>query len=169
MPPESEAVLSGRNPMPDASHREQKNSFRSRLIKLAAVLALLWNLPLLATTLPTGSVTLLWNPSPSPDIAGYEVLYGTASGDYSSEVLVGDTNVVTISNLEPGITYYFAVTCYNSVGEESVPSNEATYTVPADLTNPPAVLGNTALTAAVLVLPSQTKLAPTSWWKHPWT
>jgi hypothetical protein len=145
IPLKSEAMLPDENPMAVARHWERRNLFRIRVITLAAVLALLWNLPLLATMPPTGSVTLMWNPSPSPDIAGYNVLYGTASGDYTSEVLVGNTNVVTISNLEPGITYYFAVTCYNLAGEESAPSNEATYTVPADLTSQAVVLGNAAL------------------------
>ena len=76
------------------------------------------------------NVTLGWSPVTDPSIAGYEVHYGTASRTYSQVVTVGNTNSVTITNLIPGRTYYFAASSYDTAGIQSGLSNEARYTVP---------------------------------------
>ncbi len=112
--------------------------------RICVSLVLAWHLPVLAD-LPTTSLTLAWNPSPSPDVVGYNVFVGGESGIYTNEISVGNTTSVTLSNLIPGGTYYFVVTCYDNTGEESPPSNEAVYTVPADPANPPVALENPAL------------------------
>src|SRR5258707_120857 len=119
------------NPATHAGLFEHKTPAGAWPKRLGAALVILWSMPMLAAP-PTGSVTLMWIPSPSPDIAGYNVLYGVASGIYTSKVSVGNTNSVTLSNLVAGTTYYFVVTCHNTAGDESAPSNEAVYTVPAD-------------------------------------
>ena len=77
------------------------------------------------------SVTLGWNPSPDPNIAGYNVYCGGASGDYTNEVSVGSATNATTSGLMPGVTYYFAVTAYSISGVESVFSGEVAFAVPA--------------------------------------
>lgn len=111
---------------------------------LGVGLALLWNLPVMAAP-PAGSVNLTWDPSPSPAIAGYNIYSGGISGTYTNKVSAGNTSSVTLSNLVAGSTYYFAVTCYDAMSEESVFSNEAVYTVPAGTAGPPVVLGNPSL------------------------
>jgi fibronectin type 3 domain-containing protein len=73
------------------------------------------------------SVTLSWNASPSPDIAGYRVHYGPASRSYTNIVEAGNVMSTTVSGLVSGATYYFAVTAYNALGLESVFSNETTF------------------------------------------
>ena len=80
-----------------------------------------------ALIMPDGNV-LVWNESPNPDVVGYNVYYGTASGQYTSSVQTGPDFVATISGLEQGTTYYFAVTSYDSSGVESGFSQEQTYT-----------------------------------------
>jgi hypothetical protein len=78
-------------------------------------------------------VTLAWNPSPSTDVAGYRVYYGTASGVYTNSVdSVTGTNT-TLTGLAAGTTYYFAATAVDANGDESPFSNETSYTtgVPA--------------------------------------
>lgn len=62
------------------------------------------------------------------DLAGYKVYYGTASGSYSSSVNVGNVTSYSLS-LPDGLTYYFAVTAYNSSGAESGYSNEGSKTM----------------------------------------
>ena len=93
-----------------------------------------YTVPILAPTvqvqaciLPDGNV-LVWNESPDPNVAGYNVYYGTASGQYIGSVQTGPDFVATISGLEQGTTYYFAVTSYDSSGVESGFSQEQTYT-----------------------------------------
>jgi len=89
------------------------------------------------------SVTLAWDPSTSPDVAGYNIYYGTTSGSYPSKVSLGNVTTTTISSLVAGTTYYFVATAYNSLGLESTPSNELPYTVPtapANSTNQPPTL-----------------------------
>ncbi len=62
------------------------------------------------------------------DLAGYKVYYGTASGNYSKILNVGNVLNYTVISLPPG-TYYFAITCYNSYGSESNYSNEVSTTI----------------------------------------
>jgi len=82
------------------------------------------------------SVTLAWNPSPDPSVVSYKVYYGVASHTYTQVVDAGKSTNATLSGLVAGVTYYFAVTAYNSLGLESSYSNEVGYTVPANTLNP---------------------------------
>lgn len=72
------------------------------------------------------AITLAWEPNDEPDLAGYFIHYGLASGAYSTKTNVGLRTTNTISGLLEGLTYYFAVTAYNTAGLESEPSNEIT-------------------------------------------
>jgi hypothetical protein len=76
------------------------------------------------------SVSLAWNPSPSPTVAGYDVFYGLASGNYTSINNAGTNTSLTVSGMTPGDTYYFAVLAYDAYEEESAFSNEVTDTIP---------------------------------------
>jgi hypothetical protein len=84
---------------------------------------------LLLTLYPVGvaysaQVTLEWEASSDPDVAGYNIYQGTYSRDYDESMDVGNWTSATIAELEDNGTYYFAVTAYNSVGDESGYSNE---------------------------------------------
>ncbi len=70
-----------------------------------------------------GPTNLSWGPSISTDVAGYCLYIGTAPGIYSFTVDVGMVTSYTLSNLEVGNTYYFAVRAYDSRGIESDFSN----------------------------------------------
>ena len=69
-------------------------------------------------------VTLEWEASSDPDVAGYNIYQGTYSRDYDESMDAGNWTSATIADLEDNETYYFAVTAYNSVGDESGYSNE---------------------------------------------
>ena len=72
----------------------------------------------------SAQVTLAWDLNTEPDLAGYLVYYGTSSGIYTDSIDVNNSLTCTISDLEEGQTYYFAVTAYNYSGHESGFSNE---------------------------------------------
>jgi hypothetical protein len=77
----------------------------------------------------TGSITLAWNASTDPIVAGYNVYYGGASGAYTNEISAGNASNATISGLVEGTTYYFAATTYAASGLESPFSSEVSYLI----------------------------------------
>jgi hypothetical protein len=76
-------------------------------------------------------VTLAWDPVDNPQLAGYTIYYGTASGNYQWMVDVGDVTTYTLSNLTIGATYYAAATAFTTTDLESDFSNEVMFTVPS--------------------------------------
>lgn len=94
----------------------------------------------------SGEATLSWTAPTTnvdgtalTDLAGYKVYYGTSSGTYDTTVDAGNVSTINIINLTEKETYYFAVTAYDTAGNESSYSNEVSKTIP-DLT-PPAISG----------------------------
>jgi len=64
------------------------------------------------------------------NLAGYDIHYGTTSGNYTQSVSVSNAGLATyvVTNLTPG-TYYFTVAAVNSDGTESPLSSEVSATV----------------------------------------
>jgi len=87
-------------------------------------------IPLSVQNVHGADVTLAWDPNPEANLKGYKVYYGSASGNYSFMVDVGNWTSLTISGLEAGKTYYFAATAYGPAGEESGMSGELRYDTP---------------------------------------
>jgi hypothetical protein len=72
-------------------------------------------------------VTLTWTANGEPDLAGYKVYVGMASGTYNapgSPFVAGKVASYTVSNLPKGQTYFFAISAYDSAGNESALSAE---------------------------------------------
>ena len=89
-----------------------------------------------STALFAGETTLSWDaPStntegtPLTDLAGYFIYYGTATGDYSQIVDIGNVTTNQVTNLIDGITYYFAISAYDTYMNESDYSNEISRTI----------------------------------------
>ncbi|ULA66489.1 MAG: hypothetical protein LZF62_70005 [Nitrospira sp.] len=85
-----------------------------------------------STTPPPPSntkATLTWNAVASPNLAGYKVYIGTASGRYGTPLDVGNVTSYVVNNLAVGTTYYFVVTSYSSSGSESSNSNEVSKSI----------------------------------------
>jgi hypothetical protein len=61
--------------------------------------------------------TMAWNPG-SGSVAGYDVYYGTTSGNYTTNLNVGNTTTTTLQNLSSP-TYHIAVTAYDSNNNQS--------------------------------------------------
>jgi hypothetical protein len=96
----------------------------------------------------SANVTLAWNRSSDPIIAGYDIYYGGTSGVYTNVIDAGNSTSVTISNLINGATYYFAAATYSAAGAVSALSSEVAYTIP----QPPPTLdpiGNRIINATV--------------------
>ena len=112
-----------------------------------------------ATLLPASgaSVNIAWDPPiPSNNVAGYKIYSGLASRDYSAQVDTGPAETGIVSNLNPALTYYFAITAYNRYTNESEYSSELVWdnTFPVVLGVKPyySVVG----VAGVAVMPSIT-------------
>ena len=76
------------------------------------------------------NVTLAWNASTDPVVAGYNIYHWIAGGASTNKNSVGMATSLTLSNLIFGTTYYFAATTYDTAGVESPFSSVVSYTVP---------------------------------------
>ncbi len=70
---------------------------------------------------------LQWDPVSSSTPVGYKIHYGSVRGVYDHHLDAGIQTEAYIPFLEPGVTYYFAASCYSD-GVESGYSNEIIYT-----------------------------------------
>jgi hypothetical protein len=77
-----------------------------------------------------GSVTLAWDASPSTNVAGYYLHSREADGEFSRVLTVTNGLTGTVTNLQPGVKYFFVATAFNEAGLESDPSNEVWFTLP---------------------------------------
>lgn len=80
---------------------------------------LLWILFLLSWEAPTTNE----DGTPLTDLAGYRVYYGLVPGNYSTNIDVGNV-LAKVVVLPFDTLYYFAVTAYDTGGNESAFSNE---------------------------------------------
>jgi hypothetical protein len=81
------------------------------------------------------TATLTWDApttnadgTPLTDLAGYKIYYGTTSGNYTEVMDVGNVITYKVEGLQPG-TYYFAVTAYDNLRNESGYLNEVSKTI----------------------------------------
>jgi hypothetical protein len=82
-------------------------------------------------------LSLAWDANTEPDLAGYNIYFGTASRDYSDPINVGDVTEVTLTGFDEGSTYYFAATAYDEDGNESAYSEELVHTFSNGKPKPP--------------------------------
>lgn len=79
------------------------------------------------------SATLAWSAPSDGRVTGYRVYVGATSGSYLQQkgngLNAGGGTTFTVTGLDSGRTYYFAVTSYDSSGNESSFSSEATKAV----------------------------------------
>ena len=85
-----------------------------------------------ATSSGTRGATLSWTLNSETDLAGYKVYLGTAPGIYSfpgSPIVIGRTDNYAITGLPVGQTYYFAISAFDSSGNESALSSEVSKSI----------------------------------------
>lgn len=80
-----------------------------------------------------GSASLAWSAPGDNRVTGFRVYVGSSSGTYlqqkGSGLNAGGGTSFTVTGLDAGKRYYFAVTSYDGAGNESSFSSEATKTV----------------------------------------
>lgn len=116
---------------------------KQKIYALSALFVLLAGLSRAAAR----DLALSWNANTDPAVAGYNLYYGTSSGNYTNKVNVGNVTTATIPDLAAGVTYYFSATAYDAAGNESDFSNETSFLVPGVLAfvnnvsagNPPTI------------------------------
>jgi len=101
---------------------------------------------LFSGTVYAESVTLVWTPSPSPNIAEYRVYQSLIHGVFAigpecnAVAITDDTNDCTtkavVSDLIAGYRYHFVVTAVDETGNESEPSNMVSITIDPANANP---------------------------------
>ena len=83
---------------------------------------------------PSNSAGLAWDAVTVSALSGYRVYFGTAPGTYLQPVgqgiSVGNVTTYTITGLASGARYYFAVTDFDTLGQESSYSNEVFKDIP---------------------------------------
>lgn len=99
------------------------------------------------------AVTLAWTANAEDNIAGYNLYYGPASGSYTQVKFSGPETQIIVTDL-PAITTYFALTAVNTLGEESLFSDEVVYTENSEI---------------VVKLEWFTAQSPVVSWSHPAT
>jgi hypothetical protein len=98
------------------------SSWKFRFVLLPAVGFLACSL---STWTHAQSVTLAWDPSPTPNVE-YVVRYGTQPGTYTELHAAGTNTLATITGLQLGTIYYFVVAATQS-GRESDFSNQVAF------------------------------------------
>lgn len=71
------------------------------------------------TPSPVTTATLTWSPNAETDLAGFKVYVGNAPGAYGAPIVLGNVTSHIVSNLTLGNTYYFAISAYDTSGNES--------------------------------------------------
>jgi len=83
------------------------------------------------------SISVSWNANTEADLAGYKVYFGNQSRAYGAGIDVGKTTNYRLDNAQSGRTYYVAVTAYDTSGNESDYSAEASVNIPVSDSTPP--------------------------------
>ena len=69
-------------------------------------------------------ICLKWTANSEGDLDGYNIYYGTSSGNYGGPLDAGDVTEYYLSGLTEGKTYYIVLTAYDFYNNESNSSNE---------------------------------------------
>jgi hypothetical protein len=112
-----------------------------------------------ASAYAQSSVTLAWDPDPDNSVAGYRLYEGVLSRTYTNVIDTGNATIATVSNLVWGTTYYFAVTAYDTNGQESALSDEISFTVPLPTNTPPTIALTSPTDGASFAAPASISLA----------
>jgi hypothetical protein len=92
-----------------------------------------------SVSVEAGRAILKWQPNAEDDVNGYYAYCGEACRSYAPPVPVNNETTYTMTNLEEGKQYFFAVSAVDTAGNESGYSNEIAKTIPKTDTTAPTV------------------------------
>jgi hypothetical protein len=104
------------------------------------------NSPLVISSVSTNQpasvpqVILGWNPSPDPNVVGYNLCWGVASGTCTNLFDVGNITNTVVSGFSTNLTYYFTVVAYDQAGDQATPSNEVQFRADTNSISPGPML-----------------------------
>lgn len=104
------AGCGSKNTAKDAADQESSGNTKS---VSADAIRLTWNAPMFNV-----------DGSALDDLAGYKLYYGTSPGNYEAYIDTGNVMSAEINDITRGIIYCFAVTAYDTSGNESDYSEE---------------------------------------------
>jgi hypothetical protein len=119
-----------------------------RWVLFGFLITLLWS-----TSVLSADVTLAWDPNSEPDLEGYGVYFrkGTPGPPYElagnlalADLTNDDAPLFVVSGLEKGFRYYFAVTAYDTDGNESTYSSAVCADIGDTITPCPAASSSSA-------------------------
>jgi fibronectin type 3 domain-containing protein len=120
---------------------ETCNSKVTAAFLFLAMIFAMWFTVLSPVNVHAANVQTTWNANVEADLAGYKVYCGTASKVYGAPVDVGKvTSYTQVLAPNVGTTYYFAVTAYDTSGNETAKSVEVNLFI-GDSTAPAAPTG----------------------------
>ena len=73
------------------------------------------------------TLTIVWEPSPSPEVIGYAVYWGLSEDGCTNRIALSNETAVTLVGFRRRLTYHIAVAAYDATGEESPWSNRIQY------------------------------------------
>jgi hypothetical protein len=130
--------------------KKSNDSFQRAFLKILLLL-LSFLIPLgFSQILWAADVRLVWDANTEPNLAGYRVYYGTAPRTYGPPINLGNVTSHTLTGFTAGQTYFFAVTAYNSLNQESDYSMEAAAVIQNlrtgwNLISAPALMSSSAI------------------------
>ena len=96
------------------------------------------------------AVNVSWNENIESDLLGYKLYYGTGSRDYGQPIDVGNITSYRVENLQGMIEYFFAVTAYDTVLNESGYSSEISCVLGDTI--PPSVISAQAISSTEVLV-----------------
>lgn len=119
---------------------------RPALLALVGLAVLGLAVPAAAQTRP---ITLAWDSSPEPSVAGYIVYVGSVSGSYDERYDVGNQQSFVYDRILDGRPYYFAVAAYAAGPHIGPPSEEIFFLSGSSSTPPRSIVQSLATTSSV--------------------
>ena len=123
------AILSRRNTYEGASQRAKSGRFLPLSFLFLFLPNTLYLIPCTSAAYAAATVTVAWDKNQETDVIGYKFHYGLANKNYQYTLDVKNNTSCSISGLEEGKTYYFAVTAYDNNNESDF-SEELVHTIP---------------------------------------